>query len=397
MRDHHNSGFGATTVIFYTFFTFVTIACAGTYSGGSGTADDPYKISTVADWQELIATSADYGQHFILLNDIDFDGINLTPVAPDINPTSNGYQGSPFTGHFDGNNNVFSNVVMELPGSDYVGIFGYVGAQGEIACFGAENLILIGRAQIGGLSGVNYGLIDRCSVIGIIRGQEYSHSLGGLCGSNYGTICYSDVQGDITSQSHFDTIGGLCGDNSGPITCCSFSGTVNGGLYIGGLVGRNSSSISDCTSAGTVTGHSCVGGLVGLNSKGMIDHCCSIGKVTGDYDIGGLVGYCSSGNDTSLIRNCYATGSVKGTRGNAGGLVGLNFGTIQACCASGAVEGSQGYVGGLVAGNSGTISESYASGPVTCPDDYVGGLVGYCDGYQSIIHYCCNGHCNRER
>jgi len=31
---------------------------AGTYSGGSGTAEDPYKISTVADWQELIATSA---------------------------------------------------------------------------------------------------------------------------------------------------------------------------------------------------------------------------------------------------------------------------------------------------------------------------------------------------
>ena len=72
------------------------------YSGGSGTAEDPYTISTVADWQELIGTSDDWDKHFNLLNDIDFEGINLTPIAPDTDPVREDHQGTPFTGTFEG-------------------------------------------------------------------------------------------------------------------------------------------------------------------------------------------------------------------------------------------------------------------------------------------------------
>ena len=69
-------------LIFCAFFTFAAIVCAGTYSGGSGTAEDPYRISTVADWQELIVHLLDdWDKHFILLNDIDFGGINITPIG----------------------------------------------------------------------------------------------------------------------------------------------------------------------------------------------------------------------------------------------------------------------------------------------------------------------------
>jgi hypothetical protein len=77
MLDSHKRGFGPTGVIFCAFFTFAAIVCAGTYSGGSGTAEDPYKISTVADWKYLTYTSADWGKNFILLNDIDFQGNKL--------------------------------------------------------------------------------------------------------------------------------------------------------------------------------------------------------------------------------------------------------------------------------------------------------------------------------
>ena len=42
MLNPHKSGFLPTAVIFYTLFTFAATASAGTYSGGSGTADMVY-------------------------------------------------------------------------------------------------------------------------------------------------------------------------------------------------------------------------------------------------------------------------------------------------------------------------------------------------------------------
>jgi hypothetical protein len=75
----------------------------GTYSGGAGTQDDPYRISSVGDWQELIGASGDWDKCCVLMNDIDFGGANLTPVAPDTDPATDGFQGTVFTGVLDGN------------------------------------------------------------------------------------------------------------------------------------------------------------------------------------------------------------------------------------------------------------------------------------------------------
>jgi len=43
------------------------------YSGGSGTAADPYRIATAADLIALGETPEDYNKHFILTADIDLD------------------------------------------------------------------------------------------------------------------------------------------------------------------------------------------------------------------------------------------------------------------------------------------------------------------------------------
>ena len=52
--------------------TIVSTAAAK-YSGGSGTAQDPYQIATAADLIALGETPADYDKHFILTADIDLD------------------------------------------------------------------------------------------------------------------------------------------------------------------------------------------------------------------------------------------------------------------------------------------------------------------------------------
>ncbi|MDD4280452.1 MAG: GLUG motif-containing protein, partial [Candidatus Sumerlaeales bacterium] len=135
-----------------------------------------------------------------------------------------------------------------------------------------------------------------------------------------------------------------------------------------------------------------VGGLVGY-SGGTITNCYATGSVsgtktgTGSVSVGGLVGY-SGGT----IRNCYASGNVSGTGSSSvsvGGLVGWQAGgTIRNCYASGNVSGtgsSSVSVGGLVGWQAGgTIRNCYASGNVSGINTgtisysyvYVGGLVG---------------------
>jgi hypothetical protein len=92
-------------------------ACKGTYSGGEGSPGNPFRISTVADWQELMATPSHWSCHFVLMNDIDLEGVNLMPVGRDIPFGSGYYIFTPFTGAFDGNGHIIRNAAINQPES----------------------------------------------------------------------------------------------------------------------------------------------------------------------------------------------------------------------------------------------------------------------------------------
>lgn len=66
-------------LILVLFLSYRFILLAGTYSGGSGTLGDPYKIATTSDLIELSKTQADWiaGKNFIQTADIVF---NPTPA-----------------------------------------------------------------------------------------------------------------------------------------------------------------------------------------------------------------------------------------------------------------------------------------------------------------------------
>ncbi|MHC4489529.1 MAG: GLUG motif-containing protein, partial [Planctomycetota bacterium] len=121
-----------------------------------------------------------------------------------------------------------------------------------------------GTKYVGGLVGINFGIITDCYSTGSVSGDS---SIGGLVGYNQGTItdCYST--GSVSGDSR---VGGLVGGNGGTITNSYASGSVSAYEEVGGLVGRNYDTITNCYSTGRVSGIRDVGGLVGYNYKGTV-------------------------------------------------------------------------------------------------------------------------------
>ncbi len=386
--NSHKSGFLPAAVIVYTLFTFSAIASAGTYSGGSGTADDPYKISTPADLTTLGNTQADYNKSFILINDIDLCGqiFQTAIIAPDIgrnDPLETDFQGKPFTGRFDGTNHSITRWTIDGGNNDYLGLFGMIGSNGTIMNLVLGNYILnasSGSFHIGGLCGVNsFGRIERCYAIGTTIGGDF---VGGLCGSNSGIISQCHTIGQVSGGW---TVGGLCSRNwNGMIVGCFTEGEIHGNRSVGGLCGTNEfGTITGCYVTCLVTGNSgCIGGLCGENSGGSITRCYTIGLAEGGSSVGGI---CGQNWDT--ISLCYSTMAVKGQNNYTGGLCGRNYtGIITLCYATGSVSG-QYDVGGLCGENfSATIRQCYATGSVSGIVNYVGGLCG--DNWGGKITSC---------
>src|SRR4030042_1574291 len=113
--------------LFLTFlislFNFSSISQAR-YSGGSGTQEAPYQISTSTDWLTLTNARDDWGKNFVLTDDLNLEGVTLSRIGlPFV---------TPFIGDFDGNGHIIRNADVNMPDSDYVGLFGYVAKNARI-------------------------------------------------------------------------------------------------------------------------------------------------------------------------------------------------------------------------------------------------------------------------
>ena len=95
--------------VFYVI-AVVVIVCAGSafgrYSGGTGEPNNPYLIGTPADLNDIRNYPEDYNKCFLMINDINMAAYTYTTavIAPDMNIYKPDFQGTKFTGTFDGNN-----------------------------------------------------------------------------------------------------------------------------------------------------------------------------------------------------------------------------------------------------------------------------------------------------
>ncbi|MBN1124247.1 MAG: hypothetical protein JXA82_04505 [Sedimentisphaerales bacterium] len=250
------------------------LVCAATgsakYGGGSGTAEDPYRIETPAHLVEIADTPSDWGEwasstYFILMNDLDMAGISMNPIGiweegePD-----------PFIGCFDGQNHVIENLTIDHPESEHVGLFGSL--SGQVRCLGLDNVFLRGES-VGGIAGnSSSGVITECFVTGSVTGIV---NVGGIVGRCY-CVEITDSYSQVTVIASERQSGGITGifDGNSIIQNCYAAGTVQGTSYVGGLVGRGgytgSNTVQSCFWDTDVSGVlNSVGGGTGLSTEQM--------------------------------------------------------------------------------------------------------------------------------
>ncbi len=330
--------------------------------------DDNYEIRTVDGLGDLLGFADREGYKFSLAADLDLSdeaGLYIPYLAAD----------------FDGDNHTISNLHIDIPFSDHVGMFGHVDGS-EVINIGMLDVDVFGRNRVGGLVGWNYrGNVSNSYVTGDVTGRDYVGVLVGF--SERGTVEKSYAAGTVSGELG---VGGLMGKNRGTLNNSYAAGTMNGNEYLGGLVGQNSGTVSNSYATGTLSGGDRVGGLVGEN-WGKVSNSNASGNVTGGYCVGGLVG-----ENWVIVSNSNASGSVTGSW-RVGGLVGCNYeyrggrGEISYSFATGNVSGEFG-VGGLVGWNEGAVEKSYVTGDVR-GGSLVGGFVGlHFWGYDCPISNC---------
>ena len=177
---------------------------------GSGTEQDPWLIQSLADFDEFAADANYWDDYTRLETDVNLAGrvYDRAVIAwDDVNDVNGVFDGTPFTGVFDGNDHKIMNLNINGGSNNIMGLFGYIAA-GEVKNLGLEGgSISVSRSFIGGL-------------VGVIRGGFISN-------------CYST--GSVNGAGW---VGGLVGDMGGSnISNCYSTGNVNGVLQVGGLVG----------------------------------------------------------------------------------------------------------------------------------------------------------------
>ncbi|MFN4167468.1 MAG: beta strand repeat-containing protein [Pannonibacter phragmitetus] len=215
-----------------------------------------------------------------------------------------------FSGSFEGLGHTVSNLHINRPSTQAVGLFG-VTAGASLSNFGVT------------------GSVTGGSGVGSAVGWAANSTLSGLWSS-------------ATVAGSTGATGGLVGSMFQTTLTRSFaSGDVSGGAVVGG---------------GTL---GAFGGLVGFLNSGTISQSYATGNAsTVRFQVGGLVGSVSS---NGVIINSYATGNVSGTEGGA--LVGNNGGTISYSYAIGSVSGNQGLFGSSGSNVSNVFYNAVTAGP----------------------------------
>ncbi|MDR2972303.1 MAG: putative Ig domain-containing protein [Bacteroidales bacterium] len=362
---------------------FVPFSSSAQFSGGDGSENDPYIITTSGQLAQLAtyvneSNAAYKDKHYKLDADIDLsdygenfnDGKGWIPVGHSFVCA--------FRGHFNGNNKTISNLYIDNSGSDaysYTGLFGMI-IQGSVANLEMENVNVRGKNHVGSVAGYLYsGSIAFSHSSGTVDANSFAGGVAGYVDDCNITDCYSSC-----SVSSGQYAGGVTSYVIGDITNCYSTGPVSGASNVGGVAGNFFGNMTDCYSSATVFGSdNYVGGVVGsFLEESYMTKCYFTGTVSGsNHFVGGVAGYIA---EESSMTKCYSTGDVSSLGNYVGGVVGSGIDcNVTNCYSTGAVSGAGTYVGGVMGDSfNSTLTNSVALNPsVKSANINVGRVTGF--------------------
>jgi len=378
-------------------------AAAESFAGGSGTAADPYQISTAEELALLSKVMGDEEKKnyeyqeacYVLTADIALNDVSDFDNWGEAEPAYRWLPVERFTGTFDGARHTISGLYLFTAGEQYTetGLFGSVDPGGVVKDLHLTQVYLFkdgtdsALSDAGCLAGdVFEATIENCTVEGMVHLQ------------NGGSL---DV-GGIVGKALYATISG-----------CSFSGTIDAqafGGFLGGIVGsaggyEEDCLLSDCVSEGSLrltdSTQANAGGVVAFTGEGCVMRgCVNRMDLSGEAEaLGGVMGTVSvsyiskrdvegTANGSFAAYDCRNEGAVENLAGGAGGVIGNVFNrdprvdnlTLSGLTNSGSVSGMEN-VGGVIGEMySGyllyTVQDCLNQGTVG-GERYVGGIIGY--------------------
>ena len=306
---------------------------ATAFAGGTGTAKDPYLISTPAQlyFLSVVVKDTTHAEHEkynaegvtykltrdIFLNNTDGAenwGSNLTNLNKwlPIGQYNVNVLRYPFRGNFDGDGYAVRGLYFQ--NTDWSGgLFGCaVGSTIKNLSTEQGAAITQNACRPGALIGaIQNGKIENCYNTMTEIGYSLCVFTGGIAGwVNSSTVSYCYNTGVVQSNANnAGTAGGVVGYADGTnsrISNCYNAGEVSGGIgNIGNYFGG-------------------VAGALGANVK--MENCFNIGEVfasRANYGVGGITG---NTVETSAISGVYNAGAVSGPVGKVGDLIGRYLG-----------------------------------------------------------------------
>ena len=296
-----------------------SVSIFAAFDGGTGTATDPYLITTREHLIELrdsidLGINWSIGKHFKVMNDI------TDPVKTMIGNNNRAFQGV-----FDGNGKTITlaidTSIYGVGGGSGISLFRTVGEAGIISDVIVDGSVIgYGSIVAGIVGGLYNGVVERC----VNNASIVSHTLsaGGIVGENDGGNIHACINNGSVVGNYAGApvvsghgIGGIAGINTGRIIYCINNGSLvryySAVPNVGGIVGDNRGMILRCTNIGTIESETDVGGIVGFNvsfNNGCILHCINSGLVIGLSRVGGIAGYSTSFADS--VRNCLNIGVI---------------------------------------------------------------------------------------
>ncbi|KKB46148.1 hypothetical protein HMPREF1212_04771 [Parabacteroides sp. HGS0025] len=384
---------------------------------GSGTKDDPFRISSYAHLQNLMnlvnsteENNKKYGDKYY----IQTANLSLKVPCANLNGGWNSIGNHitrPFAGHYDGQGYKIKNMTVKRTGDivpQPAGLFGIIinssirNVKLESSTIESDFAVagmLVGAVVSTGDMRLTSGL-SNCTVSSDCKIQA-PYLVGGLVGgvNQNARLVMSKCTNHMPVTAPYQGVGGLIGAaffaSTVTLEGCTNTAAVTGRSgIVGGLIGSaDTLMVNDCKNSGMIDGginSIGTGGLVGGGLNVITSFSENRGTVTGDREVGGIIGSTArnSSEKTYGDTHVYTSGNYAEVKGNSevGGLVGAAQILISGSYNFATVKASQKNVGGLAGlGPMAIIIGSTNDGDVSCygsdEDSFTGGVLGSAQDY----------------